>query len=160
MRYWASVQNLCNEACGQMSYSKVVRRRTSVGRTQAGDVLIVSKARECSYSKVLNVHVLILATAVLIFHSEKNAAKDLNLKQFPSHSRTETTNLSMFFFSELKSMFLFRQNRRLKILIFQWNSRLMFFGVRLYCSSHEIATQPVILWIELGPGSSSKNGFH
>ena len=45
---------------------------------------------------MLNVHVVIWATAVLVFHSEKNAAKVL-LKRFPSHSGAVKTKLSMFF---------------------------------------------------------------
>ena len=54
---------------------------------------------------LLNVHVLIWATVVKVFHSEKNAAKDL-LKQFPSHLGTVKTKISMVF-PEMKSMFLF-----------------------------------------------------
>ena len=65
---------------------------------------------------LLSVHVLIWATVVQVFHSEMNAAKDL-LKLFPSHLCTEKTKISMFF-PETKSMFLFRQNRRLKMFLF------------------------------------------
>ena len=65
---------------------------------------------------LLSVDVLILATAVQVFHSEKNAAKDL-LKRFPSHLGTVTTKIAMFF-PKTKSMFLFQQNRRLKMFLF------------------------------------------
>ena len=54
---------------------------------------------------LLNVHVLILATVVQVFHSEKKAAKDL-LKRFRSILGTLKTKISMFF-PEMKSMFLF-----------------------------------------------------
>ena len=64
---------------------------------------------------LLNVHVLNWATVVQVFHSEKNAAKDL--KRFPSHLGTVKTKMSMFF-PESKSMFLFQQICRLKMFLF------------------------------------------
>ena len=68
-----------------------------------------------------------------LFHSEKNAAKNL-LKRFPSHSGTVKTKLSMFF-PESKPMFLFWQNRRLKLFLFPseilgWCSSAYDFTVR------------------------------
>ena len=80
-----------------IAHSKVVRRRTSVGQTQAGDVLIISEIGEaslCSYCRI-TVHVLTWATVVKVFHSEKNAANDL-FKRFPPHSGTVKMKHSMF----------------------------------------------------------------
>ena len=63
-------------------HSKVIRRRTSVGRTQAGDVLItdmISKtaageARLCSHWQCPCSY---LGSLTINFHSENNTAKDL-----------------------------------------------------------------------------------
>ena len=56
-------------------YSKVVRRRISVGRTQAGDVLLISKAGKKPVFLLLNVHVLNWANVVLVFHSKKERSQ-------------------------------------------------------------------------------------
>ena len=65
---------------------------------------------------LFNVHVFISASVIQIFHSERNAAKDL-LKRFPSHLGTVKTKISMFF-RERKFVFLFQQNRSLKMFLF------------------------------------------
>ena len=80
-------------------------------------------------------YVLIVVT---VFHSEKNAAKDL-LKRSPSHSGT-VLDWSFDVFSLIEVYVLISAKSQAEnVLISQWNSRLMFFGtmffdVLLHCS--------------------------
>ena len=82
---------------------------------------------------LFRVRVLILATVVQVFHSEKNAAKDL-LKRFPSHLGTVKTKILMFFSGNEVFVPISAKSLAEILLISQWSSRLMFFGVRPYCN--------------------------
>ena len=80
---------------------------------------------------LLNVYVLILA---IVFHSAKNATKDL-LKRSLRTQVQYKTKVSMFLPASLEVYVLISAiSKAENVLISQWNSRLMLFGVRLYCS--------------------------
>ena len=139
------------------THSKVLRRRTSLGRTQAGDVLIISRTGEAGLCSYCWVSMFLLGQLKFKYfrHSEKNAAKDL-WKRFPSHLGTVKTKISMFFSWNKVYVLISAKSQAENVLISEWNSRLMFFGtmffffffgfftpffgVRLYCAQSHTHT--------------------